>query len=106
MCFVLRAGSGSGRILAACSGPLLLPLPGYCPPQTPGLAVVLVGERKDSQTYVRNKKKACEEVRPKNRRGCRVVQGQDVPLQQQQLLLLVVVACRHWLVAVRCAAVD
>lgn len=31
--------------------------------QTPGLAVVLVGERKDSQTYVRNKKKACEEVR-------------------------------------------
>ena len=33
------------------------------PPQVPGLAVVLVGERKDSQTYVRNKKKACEEVR-------------------------------------------
>jgi hypothetical protein len=30
--------------------------------QMPGLAVVLVGERKDSQTYVRNKKKACEEV--------------------------------------------
>lgn len=30
--------------------------------QTPGLAVVLVGERKDSQTYVRNKKKACDEV--------------------------------------------
>jgi 5,10-methylene-tetrahydrofolate dehydrogenase/methenyl tetrahydrofolate cyclohydrolase len=30
--------------------------------QAPGLAVVLVGERKDSQTYVRNKKKACEEV--------------------------------------------
>ncbi|KAK2080646.1 hypothetical protein QBZ16_000500 [Prototheca wickerhamii] len=29
---------------------------------TPGLAVVLVGERKDSQTYVRSKKKACEEV--------------------------------------------
>lgn len=28
----------------------------------PGLAVVLVGERKDSQTYVRNKKKACEEA--------------------------------------------
>mmetsp|Transcript_786 Transcript_786/g.2012 ORF Transcript_786/g.2012 Transcript_786/m.2012 type:complete len:390 (-) Transcript_786:1576-2745(-) len=28
----------------------------------PGLAVVLVGERKDSQTYVRNKKKACDEV--------------------------------------------
>lgn len=30
--------------------------------RVPGLAVVLVGERKDSQTYVRNKKKACEEV--------------------------------------------
>ncbi|XP_020584446.1 bifunctional protein FolD 4, chloroplastic-like [Phalaenopsis equestris] len=28
----------------------------------PGLAVILVGSRKDSQTYVRNKKKACEEV--------------------------------------------
>ena len=30
--------------------------------QVPGLAVVLVGTRKDSETYVRNKKKACEEV--------------------------------------------
>ena len=30
--------------------------------QAPGLAVVLVGSRKDSETYVRNKKKACEEV--------------------------------------------
>eukprot|EP00927_Polykrikos_kofoidii_P038482 TRINITY_DN3283_c0_g1_i1.p1 TRINITY_DN3283_c0_g1~~TRINITY_DN3283_c0_g1_i1.p1 ORF type:complete len:354 (-),score=63.83 TRINITY_DN3283_c0_g1_i1:43-1104(-) len=29
---------------------------------TPGLAVVLVGENKDSQTYVRNKKKKAEEV--------------------------------------------
>lgn len=28
----------------------------------PGLAVILVGSRKDSQTYVRNKKKACETV--------------------------------------------
>ncbi|WCJ38122.1 Bifunctional protein FolD [Euphorbia peplus] len=28
----------------------------------PGLAVILVGERKDSATYVRNKKKACEGV--------------------------------------------
>lgn len=28
----------------------------------PGLAVILVGERRDSQTYVRNKIKACEEV--------------------------------------------
>jgi 5,10-methylene-tetrahydrofolate dehydrogenase/methenyl tetrahydrofolate cyclohydrolase len=30
--------------------------------QAPGLAVVIVGERKDSQTYVRMKRKACEEV--------------------------------------------
>ena len=30
--------------------------------KAPGLAVVLVGERKDSQTYVRSKKKACEEA--------------------------------------------
>ena len=30
--------------------------------RSPGLAVVLVGQRKDSQTYVRNKKKACDEV--------------------------------------------
>ncbi len=29
---------------------------------TPGLATVLVGDRKDSQTYVRMKKKACAEV--------------------------------------------
>jgi len=28
----------------------------------PGLAVLLVGERKDSQTYVRTKKKVAEEV--------------------------------------------
>lgn len=28
----------------------------------PGLAVVLVGSRKDSETYVRSKKKACIEV--------------------------------------------
>lgn len=30
--------------------------------KVPGLAVVLVGQRRDSQTYVRNKTKACEEV--------------------------------------------
>ncbi|KAG9443396.1 hypothetical protein H6P81_014736 [Aristolochia fimbriata] len=30
--------------------------------KVPGLGVVLVGERRDSQTYVRNKVKACEEV--------------------------------------------
>jgi len=31
-------------------------------PTPPGLAVILVGARRDSQTYVRMKKKACEEV--------------------------------------------
>ena len=46
--------------------PLLLPL-NYAPCampffQVPGLAVVIVGERKDSQTYVRMKRRACEEV--------------------------------------------
>ncbi|KAF3449135.1 hypothetical protein FNV43_RR09862 [Rhamnella rubrinervis] len=30
--------------------------------KVPGLAVVMVGQRRDSQTYVRNKIKACEEV--------------------------------------------
>eukprot|EP00879_Flechtneria_rotunda_P025078 GHRR01026621.1.p1 GENE.GHRR01026621.1~~GHRR01026621.1.p1 ORF type:complete len:163 (-),score=48.55 GHRR01026621.1:624-1112(-) len=30
--------------------------------RVPGLAVVLVGSRKDSETYVRSKKKACAEV--------------------------------------------
>ncbi|XP_019059423.1 PREDICTED: bifunctional protein FolD 1, mitochondrial isoform X2 [Tarenaya hassleriana] len=30
--------------------------------KVPGLAVVLVGQRRDSQTYVRNKIKACEEA--------------------------------------------
>lgn len=33
-----------------------------CLGATPGLAVVLVGDRKDSATYVRMKKKACAEV--------------------------------------------
>lgn len=33
----------------------------YCS-QAPGLAVVLVGARRDSETYVRNKEKACKEV--------------------------------------------
>lgn len=31
--------------------------------QVPGLAVILVGSRTDSSTYVRMKKKACAEVR-------------------------------------------
>lgn len=30
--------------------------------KVPGLAVILVGQRKDSQAYVRNKIKACEEA--------------------------------------------
>lgn len=30
--------------------------------KVPGLAVIIVGERKDSQTYVRMKKRACDEV--------------------------------------------
>ena len=30
--------------------------------QAPGLAVVIVGDRQDSQTYVNMKQKACEEV--------------------------------------------
>lgn len=30
--------------------------------RVPGLAVVLVGQRRDSQTYVRNKIKACQEA--------------------------------------------
>ncbi|KAL3649542.1 Bifunctional protein FolD 4, chloroplastic [Castilleja foliolosa] len=33
-----------------------------CTGIVPGLAVILVGERKDSATYVRNKKKACDSV--------------------------------------------
>ncbi|KAM3378719.1 bifunctional protein FolD 4, chloroplastic [Capsicum galapagoense] len=36
----------------------------------PGLAVILVGERKDSATYVRNKKKACETVGIKSYEVC------------------------------------
>lgn len=30
--------------------------------KVPGLSVVVVGQRRDSETYVRNKIKACEEV--------------------------------------------
>lgn len=29
---------------------------------TPGLAVILVGERRDSASYVKSKKKACAEI--------------------------------------------
>jgi 5,10-methylene-tetrahydrofolate dehydrogenase/methenyl tetrahydrofolate cyclohydrolase len=52
--------------------------------KVPGLATVLVGERKDSQTYVRMKKKACAKVGIKSF-------GHDVPadVSQQDLLKLV-----------------
>lgn len=33
-----------------------------CIGKVPGLAVIVVGQRRDSQIYVRNKIKACEEV--------------------------------------------
>ncbi len=52
--------------------------------KVPGLATVLVGERKDSQTYVRMKKKACEEV------GIASL-GQDLPGDISQADLLKVV---------------
>lgn len=34
----------------------------HCPEPAPGLAVILIGENPASQVYVRNKKRACEEV--------------------------------------------
>jgi 5,10-methylene-tetrahydrofolate dehydrogenase/methenyl tetrahydrofolate cyclohydrolase len=43
----------------------------------PGLAVVLVGERRDSATYVRMKKKACDEI------GIRSI-GIDLPVEVSQ----------------------
>jgi 5,10-methylene-tetrahydrofolate dehydrogenase/methenyl tetrahydrofolate cyclohydrolase len=52
--------------------------------QVPGLATVLVGARKDSQTYVRMKKRACEEV------GIRSI-GHDLPEDISQDALLDVV---------------
>jgi len=50
----------------------------------PGLAAVLVGERKDSQTYVRMKKKACAEV------GIKSI-GVDLPASVSQEELIKVV---------------
>ncbi len=52
--------------------------------KVPGLATVLVGERKDSQTYVRMKKKACAEV------GITSF-GHDLPadISQEELLKIV-----------------
>jgi len=48
---------------------------------TPGLAVVLVGSRRDSATYVRMKKKACAEV------GVKSI-GIDLPVDVTQEELL------------------
>jgi hypothetical protein len=53
--------------------------------RAPGLAVVLVGARKDSETYVRSKKKACAEV------GFESF-GTDLPEDVSQEELLKVVA--------------
>jgi 5,10-methylene-tetrahydrofolate dehydrogenase/methenyl tetrahydrofolate cyclohydrolase len=52
--------------------------------KVPGLATVLVGERKDSQSYVRSKKKACAEV------GMASL-GSDLPadISQDELLKVV-----------------
>lgn len=52
--------------------------------KVPGLAVVIVGQRKDSQTYVNMKKKACKEVGIESF-GC------DLPetVTQQELLAVV-----------------
>ncbi len=52
--------------------------------KVPGLATVLVGERKDSQSYVRGKKKACNEV------GI-VSFGHDLPADISQADLLAIV---------------
>lgn len=52
--------------------------------EVPGLAAVLVGERKDSQTYVRMKKKACAEV------GIKSI-GVDLPADVSQDELIKVV---------------
>jgi 5,10-methylene-tetrahydrofolate dehydrogenase/methenyl tetrahydrofolate cyclohydrolase len=52
--------------------------------QVPGLATVLVGQRKDSQTYVRMKKRACAEVGITS-------YGHDLPedISQEELLKIV-----------------
>jgi 5,10-methylene-tetrahydrofolate dehydrogenase/methenyl tetrahydrofolate cyclohydrolase len=52
--------------------------------KVPGLATVLVGERKDSQTYVRSKKKACAEA------GIASL-GHDLPADISQAELLQIV---------------
>lgn len=54
-----QRGSSRAPLDSSCHSNCPAPDPAS---QVPGLAVVIVGERKDSQTYVRMKKKACEEV--------------------------------------------
>jgi methylenetetrahydrofolate dehydrogenase (NADP+)/methenyltetrahydrofolate cyclohydrolase len=51
----------------------------------PGLAVVLVGDRKDSATYVRSKKRACEKI------GLRSF-GYDLPADVSEAELLALIA--------------
>lgn len=51
----------------------------------PGLAVILVGDRRDSATYVRMKKKACAEI------GVNSI-GIDLPIEIKQDDLLKVVS--------------
>lgn len=48
---------------------------------TPGLAVLLIGARRDSATYVRMKKKACDEIGIANL-------GQDYPAEVTEAELL------------------
>ena len=53
---------------------------------TPSLAVLLVGERKDSATYVRNKKIACGKV------GVAQDKGRDLPASTTEGELLAIIA--------------
>ena len=62
---------------------------------TPGLAVVLVGERRDSATYVRMKKKACTEI------GIRSV-GIDLSADITQAELVAKVSTGRLLAALPC----
>ena len=61
----------------------------------PGLAVVLVGERRDSATYVRMKKKACAEV------GVNSI-GIDLPIDVSQAELMSTVSFRGLIVLMMC----
>ena len=58
--------------------------------QAPGLAVVLVGSRGDSETYVRSKKKACEEIGIKS-----FGTDLDEDVSQEELLKVHTAAINH-----------